>query len=118
MQKGGHSGERVEYDASGLRLAQPPAQSQRPSSRAGYVSKKASGELKYCGVDIPELLKHLKLTEHETLFIENGEKGYSVELRHLVGDELRVLLRYTVDGWDQGNKLARVSNVISFTAGK
>ena len=69
-------------------------------------------------MDIPKLLEYLKLTEYEALFIENGEKEYSVELGYLAGDELRVLLRYTEGGWDQGNGPAEVSGVVPLAADK
>lgn len=112
------SGERVEYDASGFGWLNRRRMARVLRPAPGYVNEKASEELKYCGVDIPGLLEHLGLTEHEALFIENGEKEYSVELGYLAGDELRILLRYTVGGWNQGDEPARVSNVVPLSSCK
>lgn len=112
------SGERVEYDASGFGWLNRRRRARVLRPAPGYVNKNAAEELKYCGVDIPKLLEYLKLTEYEALFIENGEKEYSVELGYLAGDELRVLLRYTEGGWDQGNGPAEVSGVVPLAAGK
>lgn len=105
------SGELAEYDASDFGWLNHRRRARVLRPAPGYRNDKASEELKYCAVDIPGLLEHLKLTEHEALLIENGGKEYSVEIGHLAGDELRILLRYTIGGWDQGDGPANVSSM-------
>ena len=46
------------------------------------------------------------------LFIDTGEKEYSVEAGCFTGGNVQVLMRYTVDGWDQGETPAEVTNVV------
>lgn len=108
------SGETAEYNASpfGWLGNRRRARILRPAP--GYRNDNASEQLESCGVDIQGLLEHLKLTEHDALFIENGEKEYSVEIGHIAGGQLRVLLRYTIGGWDQGDGPANVSG-LTFT---
>ena len=107
------TGGQVQYEGSefGWMSERRRARVLRPAP--GFRDLKAGEKdpLKYCGVDVPKLLDHLKLTEHEALFIETGEKEYSVEIGCLTGGDVKVLLRYTVDGWDQGEAPAQVTNV-------
>lgn len=107
------TGEQVEYDAGhfGWIGGRRRARVLRPAP--GFRDEKAGERppLKYCGVDVPKLLEFLALTEHEALFIDTGEKEYSVEVGCLTGGDVQVLMRYTVDGWDQGNAPAGVTNV-------
>ncbi len=106
------SDETVSYEASDFGwIGLPRRRARVLRSAPGYVNENASEALKFCGVDVPALLEHLKLTEQEALFVECGEKEYSAEIGCLVGTELRVLLRYTIGGWDQGNHPAEVSGV-------
>ncbi len=104
------SGETVSYDATGFGDS-PHRQARVLRPAPGYVNENATEALKHCGVDVPALLEHLKLTEQEALFVECGEKEYSAEIGCLAGTELRVLLRYSIGFWDQGNRPAEVSGV-------
>lgn len=63
------------------------------------------------GVDVKKLLDALALTEDDALFIEDGEKEFSVEIGHVTGGSVEILWRYTVDGADQGIRPAQVSAV-------
>ena len=62
-------------------------------------------------MDVPGLLKLLALTENEALFIDTGEKEYSVEVGCLTSGDVKVLMRYTVGSWDQGETTAEVTNI-------
>ncbi len=106
--------EYVEYDAShfGWIGGRRHARVLRPTPGFRDLEADKRDPLKYCGVDLKGLLEHLQLTEHEALFIETGEKEYSIEIGCLTGGDVKVLLRYTVDGWDQGETPAQVTNVI------
>ena len=106
--------EQVRYEGSefGWMSERRWARVLRPAPGFRDLEADKKDPLKYCGVDLPGLLDHLKLTEHEALFIETGEKEYSIEIGCLTGGDVKVLLRYTVDGWDQGETPAHVTNVI------
>ena len=106
--------EQVRYEGSefGWMSERRRARVLRPAPGFRDLKADKKDPLKYCGVDLPGLLDHLKLTEHEALFIETGEKEYSIEIGCLTGGDVKVLLRYTVDGWDQGEAPAHVTNVI------
>lgn len=107
------TGEQVEYDAShfGWIGGRRRARVLRPAP--GFRDETAGERypLRACGVDVPGLLKFLALTEDEALFIDTGEKEYSVEVGCLTGGDVKVLMRYTIDGWDQGEAPAEVANV-------
>ena len=107
------TGEQVEYDAGhfGWIGGRRRARVLRPAP--GFKDEQAGERypLRACGVDVPELLKFLALTEKEALFIDTGEKEYSVEVGCLTDGDVKVLMRYTVDGWDQGEAPAGVTNV-------
>ena len=107
------SNERLEYDASGFGWLNNRRRACVLRSSPGYINSNVEEEFKYCGINVRELLESLKLTEHEALFFETGEKEYSAEIGYLAdgAGDLRVLLRYTVDGWDQGDRSAEVSDV-------
>lgn len=112
------TGERVEYDASHFGWIGGRRQARVLRPAPGFKDEQAGerAPLKYCGVDVPGLLEFLQLTENEALFIDTGEKEYSVEIGCLTGGEVKVLMRYTVDGWDQGEASAEVTNVTYWPA--
>ena len=107
------SNDRLEYDASEFGWLNKRRHACVLRSSPGYINNNVEEELKYCGVNVKELLESLKLSEHEALFFETGEKEYSAEIGYLAdgAGDLRVLLRYTIGGWDEGDRPAEVREV-------
>ncbi len=58
-----------------------------------------------------ELFEAFSPCDDEALFIDGGEKEFSVEICHLCAGKAKALLRYTVGGWDQGDFVTPVPDV-------
>ena len=106
--------EQVEYDAGhfGWIGGRRHARVLRPAPGFRDLKADKRSPLRSCAVDLSELLEYLQLTEQEALFIDTGEKEYSIEIGCLTGGDVKVLLRYTVGSWDQGEAPAQVTDVV------
>ena len=101
----------VQYDASEFCWLEGRRKAWLLQVEPGLRGDEHPEPLKYCDIDVPALLEMLRPTEDEAVFVESGEKEFSVEIGHVIDGDVRVLLRYTIDSPDQGDKLAKVSHV-------
>lgn len=101
----------LQYEAGDFGWLNGPRRARLLKAETGFFNAHADEQLEYSGVNVAKLLANLQLTENEALFIENGEKEFSVEICHVLGVDARVLLRYTIGGWDQGQDCAQVTAV-------
>jgi hypothetical protein len=66
--------------------------------------------------DLPDILKERLEKDGEAWFIDWGEKEYSVEICQIKDNKAIILYRYTIGGWNQGDKSPSEAKIISVTS--
>ncbi len=84
-------------------------------------TEKINKLLRVCGQRIPDaaaLREAFSPCEDEAFFLDPGEKEFSTEICHICGGKAKALLRSTIGGWDQGDRIAPMPDVHFLTEGQ